>query len=64
MVQYLRTRKKNIKLYTKVIQGLRGQFGDLLQKLTKAVQTEVADPEARQVLFESQTFKMIIKHTK
>lgn len=56
MVQYLRTRKKN-KLYTKVIQGLRGLFSDLLQNLTKAVQKEVADPEARQVLFESQTFE-------
>ena len=39
--------------YIRVKQNLREPSSDFLQRLTKAVQIEVTDPDARQVLTES-----------
>ena len=42
-----RTRKKRIESYTRVKQGRREHFSDLLQRLTKAVQIELTNPHAK-----------------
>ena len=42
-----------IESYFKVKQDPKEPFSDFLQRLTKAVQIEVTDPDARQVLTES-----------
>ena len=49
--------EKRIELYIRVIKVLRGTFSDFLQRLTKAVQVGVTDPEARCVLIESLAFE-------
>lgn len=48
---------KRTESYTKVRQGSKELFSDLLQRLTKAVHIGVSDPEARRVLIESLAFK-------
>ena len=48
---------KQIESYTRVKQHQREHFTDFLQRLTKAVQIEVTDPDARQVLTESLAFE-------
>ena len=53
-IQELRQR---IESCINVIQGLREKVSDFLQRLTKAVQIRVADPEARCVLIESLDLK-------
>ena len=50
--------EKWIESYTRIKQGQREPFSDFLQRLAKAVQIGITDPDARRVLIESLVLKM------
>ena len=48
---------KRIESYIRVKQGQREHFSDFLQRITKAVQIGIPDPEERKIVIESLTYE-------